>query len=1455
MKIILLLPLLFCAVLVCGQEKEGDFEYETKHRSQPWFSQMKDGANYFEVKRNFDQYFGTHKWETSKARQLGVSWLKTKLFYLDAKGMVQPSPLTNPKSHYITNNQIAKTTTRKSGSWNLIGPVESTPDTNNGGYVYLNRIDPTNTKKMFVCFITGGLWMSVDGGRVWTLVDANMPDEVYRDLDVAISDPEVVYAISHSSHVIKSTDGGLNWQPTALTRARRGSYGHDIAVSTTDPNLVVARWGGELYRTIDGGTTWSVVLSGLPNHSSHDSSITAEMLDWSTTNPKVVYSLSTRHNNKVVLHRSGDSGATFTKIATITLDAKANGQVVGWAKLLLPTTNKKSIYVAVGSGTSARAHHAVHLYKLNATTGAIEDKKINMLTGKGNIYAHDPVLHHGDIAMDRNDEQKIAWGSYGNSKISISKDGGKTFKLSGGSCHTDIRALDYVNGDILVGSDGNAVVFSKHGKAMRGLTNSISNHELWGFGSSFKGNLVATGNNHGPLMIKEDNCGQWGVSCSSEIWYEWYSTLGADQGNTDVNPLDDRYIYSRGYGAYRLFRTGVHAWRNESNSLDLGGIYSYFNSVEFHPNLYYTLITHHAGGSPQGNPNLATWKKSLIRTDDNGNSVYIVKTFGREVFREKISMKNPDHIYVVEGKSNNKLWHTADGGKIWNDITPSTKSTSGQRNISDIAVSDEKPNEVWVTYSGVQSKCKVIKSDDHGLSWTNLTEAKLTNFPMTKIIFQRGSDGGVYVANASGVYYRNNVMDSWEKLGTGLPMADMRFMFINYNENKLKIGTSRGAFSHDLYEISPPNALISASTNKILCPAFDNKVQFKDYSVVRNTSATWKWTFEGGTPATSTEENPEVSYAGVADGKYDVTLTVTDKYGTSSQTLTDFIEITNQCGTSTPEPTRGNMASFQGNASNDYITLENLDLKRNSFTFSCWIKPKGTQPAYSGIFSVQDKGVWLVLNFIGGNTLGFHPHWGWSSGLKAPAGKWSHVALVSDGKTVKIYLNGKFVTYNAGLSAKKITKIDLGRYGLGWGGRSTNLEMDEVSIWNRALTTDEIRKWRHLTKTNASSSIVKGLVHYYQFNEQAGDVSINKGAAKGFARYRGASASNHLPSSAPVFSGKSQKLNINAAGKKDFSEVGITLDFDKGTYPGGDVWVFRSDKAPDVLPKASDFVAYAIINNYGRNLTFSPLKSMAFALGSKHEVLSPSSYSLYKRGENAFGDTWGEKIDVADGATTLAGGGNNITFSTDLQVKQFAHFAVVTKKAPSITLAPTGLTFPDTKIKGKTTKELTIFNTGKADLKVTKITYPTGFTGDWSGGTIAKGGSQKITVTFSPLQTKTYSGAIRVLSDATDPKESTKTIAVSGKGALVTSIENLTEPKVVPIVYPNPLGKSKFLSVEIPAGWVGSTMVIYDTEGKKVAQMTLSSGKNRVKISTSAGLHHVTIFNANHKHVSKIMLK
>jgi hypothetical protein len=60
---------------------------------------------------------------------------------------------------------------------------------------------------------------------------------------------------------------------------------------------------------------------------------------------------------------------------------------------------------------------------------------------------------------------------------------------------------------------------------------------------------------------------------------------------------------------------------------------------------------------------------------------------------------------------------------------------------------------------------------------------------------------------------------------------------------------------------------------------------------------------------------------------------------------------------------------------------------------------------------------------------------------------------------------------------------------------------------------------------------------------------------------------------------------------------------------------------------------------------------------------------------------------------------------------------------------------------------LTVTNSGTADLAVTGIAYPPGFSGAWTGA-VAAGASRGVTVTFSPVAAQGYGGAITVQSDA-----------------------------------------------------------------------------------------------------------
>ena len=94
-------------------------------------------------------------------------------------------------------------------------------------------------------------------------------------------------------------------------------------------------------------------------------------------------------------------------------------------------------------------------------------------------------------------------------------------------------------------------------------------------------------------------------------------------------------------------------------------------------------------------------------------------------------------------------------------------------------------------------------------------------------------------------------------------------------------------------------------------------VAFSDQSTGNPSS--WYWTFEGGTPASSTAQNPSVKYANA--GKYDVTLKVSNAYGNHETVMQDAITVLTPApialfSASATQISAGDLVSFTNKSSN-----------------------------------------------------------------------------------------------------------------------------------------------------------------------------------------------------------------------------------------------------------------------------------------------------------------------------------------------------------------------------------------------------------------------------------------------------------------------------------------------------------------------------------------------------------
>ncbi|MCL2072444.1 MAG: M28 family peptidase [Marinilabiliaceae bacterium] len=115
----------------------------------------------------------------------------------------------------------------------------------------------------------------------------------------------------------------------------------------------------------------------------------------------------------------------------------------------------------------------------------------------------------------------------------------------------------------------------------------------------------------------------------------------------------------------------------------------------------------------------------------------------------------------------------------------------------------------------------------------------------------------------------------------------------------------------------------------------NNSIQFTDFSISNPTQ--WHWFFDGGTPAESFEQNPEIIYE--IAGIYDVKLVVTNEYGSDFNLKTEYITVI-----APPPP----IADFIGSKTeiNEGESIIFTDLSENEPTEWHWFFDGGT-PAES----------------------------------------------------------------------------------------------------------------------------------------------------------------------------------------------------------------------------------------------------------------------------------------------------------------------------------------------------------------------------------------------------------------------------------------------------------------------------------------------------------------------------
>jgi len=679
------------------------------------------------------------------------------------------------------------------------------------------EVDPTDAKRWFLAVASGGVWRTENAGTTWVPVFDAQGSFSIGCVTIDPNDPHTVWvgtgennsqrSVAYGDGVYKSTDGGTTWTRVGLENSEHIGM---IVVDPRDSNTVFVaaqgplwREGGDrgLYKTTDGGTTWTRVLA-IDEHTG----VNEVVLDPRDPDRMIASSYQRRRRTWTLINggpgsglwRSTDAGATWTRITA----GLPEGEL-GRIGLAVSPVDPDVVYAVIEAQEDRG--------------GFFRSTDFGVSWVKRSAYVAGSPQYYNEIVADPKDVSRVyAMDTW----MHVTEDGGATFRKVGETWkHVDNHDLWIDPRDtahMIAGCDG-------------GVYETFDRGATWDFFANlpitqfYKVSVDDDTPFYNVYGGTQDNATLGGPSRTTSLNgitnRDWYVTVMGDGFKTQIDPTDPDIVYSQSQhgGLVRYDRRSREIVDIQPQPGD-GEPASRWNwssplivSPHLHTRLYFA--SQRVYRSDDRGDSWTPVSPDLTRQIDRNALEVMGKVWSVDAVAKNASTSFYGNVVALDespvaegllyaGTDDGLIQVSEDGGGAWRKID-SFPGVPERSYVTSVTASRHDPDTVYATFDNHKSgdfKPYVLKSADRGRTWTSIAAGLPERGHVHMLAQDHVQAGLLFLGTEFGVLFTPDEGGTWVPLKGGVPTIAVRDLAIQRRENDLVLGTfGRGFWVLDDY--------------------------------------------------------------------------------------------------------------------------------------------------------------------------------------------------------------------------------------------------------------------------------------------------------------------------------------------------------------------------------------------------------------------------------------------------------------------------------------------------------------------------------------------------------------------------------------------------------------------------------------------------------------------------------